>query len=192
MSFFVGIFAFVLRLKNNTKSQSQIGYSVIIDPSDKSAFIYSLSTSTNVIGIIAESVPYRSDCNIITAGEGSVYISGSCTKGDAIRARKSTDKISNGQVLKVQSADTSYVQIGTALESGKGLVKCLIGIFYFGGGTGIQGIQGVQGTQGISIQGVQGPQGLSGSMGIPGEILLASEYNKDAVGGILLCSQYNP
>ena len=191
MSFFVGIFALVLRLKNNTKSQSQIGYSVIIDPSDKSAFIYSLSTSTNVIGIIAESVPYRSDCNIITSGEGSVYISGGCTKGDTIRARKSTDNISNGQALKVQSADNSYVQIGTALESGKGLVKCLIGIFYFGGGggTGIQGVQGIQGGQGIGTQGIQG---IQGGIGIPGDILLASQYDKDAVEGILISSQYNP
>jgi hypothetical protein len=55
-----------------------------------------------------------------------------------------------------------------------------------GTGSGSQGATGVQGPQGESIQGPQGTSGISG-----GEILLASEYNKDAEGGILICSQYN-
>jgi hypothetical protein len=155
----------MIRLKNNTKGQSKIGYLVIIDPSDKNSFIYAPTDATNILGVIAESVPYRDDCGVITSGEAQIYVGSNVKKGDIIRSRKASDGITNGSSVKSKRADTPFIQIGTALESGNGLINCQLNIFYFGGGGG-------------------------SSSG--GDVLLANTYNKDAVGGILLCSQYNP
>ena len=47
----------------------------------------------------------------------------------------------------------------------------------------------IRARQGIGTQGIQG---IQGGIGIPGDILLASQYDKDAVEGILISSQYNP
>lgn len=62
-------------------------------------------------------------------------------------------------------------------------------------GSGSPGPQGPQGVTGSGSPGPQGPQGVAGSGGTGGgggDILLADPYNKDATGGILLCSKYVP
>jgi hypothetical protein len=114
----------VIRLKNNTKQQSKIGFCVIIDPSDKNAFIFAPADSSNILGIIAESVPYRAECNVITSGEALVYVTSNVQKGDIIRSRKSSDNLSSGACKTAQQGDAPYLQVGLARESRKGLVKC--------------------------------------------------------------------
>jgi hypothetical protein len=58
---------------------------------------------------------------------------------------------------------------------------------------GAAGVQGTSGSQGATIQGTTGAQGVQGAAGGigGGDILLAGEYDIAAVGGILLCSQYD-
>jgi hypothetical protein len=114
----------MVRLKNNTKQQSRIGYCVIIDPIDPNAFVLAPADSSNILGIIAESVPYRAQCNVTTAGETPVFVNSNVQKGAIIRSRKSSDNTSNGTCKVARSGDAPYLQVGLAMESGKGLVKC--------------------------------------------------------------------
>jgi hypothetical protein len=120
----------MLKLKNNTKGQSRIGYLVIIDPSDKNSFIYAPSDATNILGVIAESVPYRDDCGVITAGEALIYVNSNVNKGDIVRSRKPTDNISTGTSIVAKSSDVPYLQVALARASGKGLVLCHLLISY--------------------------------------------------------------
>jgi hypothetical protein len=154
-----------MKFKNNTNGVSKVGYLAKVDPNDKKSFIYASPSDTSIIGVIVQSVPSRDDCEIMSTGTTKVYIPNGCSKGDIIRSRKGTDGISNGSSAKAKSTDAPFIQVGIALESGKGLIDCQLNIFYFGGG---------------------------GSSSSGGDILLADVYNKDAIGGILLCSQYNP
>jgi hypothetical protein len=153
------------KYKNNTGGVSKVGFIAKVDPNDKNAFIYAGISDSSVLGVITQGVQYRRDCEIANLGTAKVFIPNGCQKGDIIRSRKASDGITNGSSIKSKSADTPFIQIGTALESGNGLINCQLNIFYFGGGGG-------------------------SSSG--GDVLLADTYNKDAVGGILLCSQYNP
>ena len=114
----------MVRLKNNTKESCKKGFCVVIDTSDKNAFVYAPADSSTIIGIISETVPYRSQCDIITSGEASVYVNSNVKKGDIIRARKGTDNIPAGSCKVAQTTDTPFFWIGTALEAGKGLVRC--------------------------------------------------------------------
>jgi len=122
-----------MKLINNTKGTSKIGHAVIVDPRNPQSFIYAPADSTNVLGVISESKPYRELCEIATSGVAQVYVSGNTQKGSIIRSRKSNETVSAGACKVVSSSDTSYMKIGTALEAGRGLVKCQILIQYFGG-----------------------------------------------------------
>lgn len=123
----------MIKLKNNTKSVSKIGYAVIIDPLDNNAFVYAPLSSTKVLGIITEQVPYRALCNIATSGErANVYISGSITKGSSIRLSKANDRISFGSCITAKTGDSPYLKIGSALTNGRGLVPCVLELFYQG------------------------------------------------------------
>jgi hypothetical protein len=124
------------KYKNNTGGVSRIGYLAKVDTNDKNAFIYATVNDTNILGVITETVPYRSLCDVVNGGNVVVFISGNCVKGDLIRSRKASDGVTNGTSVKVKISDTSYLQIGTALNSGKGLVLCQINIFYQGAASG--------------------------------------------------------
>jgi hypothetical protein len=113
-----------MRLTNNTKSTSRIGYVCKIDPSNPASFIYATASDTQVLGICGEAVPYRSECEIITGGVARVFVSANVTRGAIIRNRKPSDTISNGMANVARSGDAPYLQIGYATESGKGLIKC--------------------------------------------------------------------
>jgi hypothetical protein len=131
-----------IKLRNNTKSTSRIGFVVIIDPRDKNSFIYAPADSTNVLGIITESKPYRELCEIATSGVAQVYVSGNTQKGSIIRSRKSNETVSAGACKVAKTTDTPFFMIGTALEAGKGLVPVNLSFAYIssGGGGGIQSI----------------------------------------------------
>jgi hypothetical protein len=58
-------------------------------------------------------------------------------QGSIIRAVKSGDNASRGTCKVAKPTDTPYLKIGTALESGKGLINCAINIAYSGGGVSI-------------------------------------------------------
>jgi hypothetical protein len=121
----------MLKLKNNTKSQSKIGYLVAIDPSDPSSFIYAVPNSSKVLGVITESVPYRSLCTIATIGEtAKVYVVGNCLKNDILRGTKSNDRVSLGACTIAKSGDAPYLKVGDALHSGNGLVSCVLELSY--------------------------------------------------------------
>jgi len=121
----------MLQLKNNTKSTSKIGFAVTIDPKDSHAFLYAIHGSSKVIGIITESVPYRSICKIATTGEkANVYVSGNIVKGDILRLSKTTDRASLGASVVAKSGDAPYVRIGEALNPGRGLISCVLDFNY--------------------------------------------------------------
>lgn len=113
-----------MRLINNTKGTSRIGFVCKIDPSNPASFIYATANDTQVLGICAEAVPYRSECEVITNGVARVFVSGNVVRGAVIRNRKGSDTISNGMCAVAKGGDAPYLQIGYATESGKGLIKC--------------------------------------------------------------------
>jgi hypothetical protein len=123
-----------MKLFNNTKSTSRVGMVVKSDPHDPASFILAVATDTKVLGIVAESVPYRQPCEIITYGEAKVLVVGNVVRGNTIRNRKSSDGISNGMAKVAKSSDAPYLQIGTALESGNGLVRCELRFQYISSG----------------------------------------------------------
>ena len=121
----------MLRLKNNTKGVSKIGYAVTVDSKDKDAFIYATPGSVQVIGITTESVPYRGMCKIATLGDkAKVYVSGNVVKGDILRLSKTTDRASLGASVIAKTGDVPYVRIGEALNAGRGLISCVLDLSY--------------------------------------------------------------
>jgi hypothetical protein len=133
-----------MKLINNTKNTSKIGFAVIVDPKDPQSFVYAPADSTNVLGVIAESKPYRELCEIATSGVAQVYVSGNTQKGSIIRSRKSNETVSAGACKVVSSSDTSYMKIGTALESSNGLVRCQLGLANVASSTGSGSITSVE------------------------------------------------
>lgn len=113
-----------MKLKNATGARSRLGLTVILDPKNPSAFVYSVPDATNIIGIVGEEVRNNDLCEIITSGVAKVLVSDLAIQGSVIRAQKSTDRISRGFCKTAKSTDTPYFQIGTAIETGRGLVKC--------------------------------------------------------------------
>jgi len=131
----------MITLKNNTKSNSRIGYAIIIDPTDPQAFLYATPNSTKVLGIITQSVPYRSICTIATLGDkANVYVTGNVVKGDILRLSKVTDRASLGASVIAKDGSAPYVRIGEALSAGKGLIPCVLDFQYTTSTTSISGI----------------------------------------------------
>jgi hypothetical protein len=114
--------------KNNTGEVSRIGYTVKQSPNDPHAFVYANAGDNNIIGIITQAVPKYAQCEIATSGITKVFCYEGVVAGAIIRAQKTTDRISRGTCKSAKSSDTPYFQIGTALESGKGLVKCQLNL----------------------------------------------------------------
>ncbi len=117
-------------MKNNTGSVTKIGYIVKQDSRDKTAFVYAGTSDKNIVGVVTETSPYRTICNVANTGDALVYVAGGCLKGDMIRSRKSNDGISLGQARKLSTSDSDYFNIGIALETrqSSGLVLCSINL----------------------------------------------------------------
>lgn len=122
--------------KNNTGEVSRVGLVAKVDPTDKTAFIYSNPGDSDILGIVTQSVPQYAKCEIATSGITKVFCYERVVSGSIIRAKKSTDRISRGTCKAAKGTDTPYFKIGTALESGKGLVKCSLDL---SGGVTIEG-----------------------------------------------------
>jgi hypothetical protein len=121
----------MIRLKNNTQAQSKIGYVVALDPKDRESFVYVPIGGQNAIGVVTESVPYRSYCNIATIGEkAEVYVSGSVVKGNVLRCPKNSDNRTVGSVVVSKSGDAPYLRVGEALASGRGFVPTIVDFKY--------------------------------------------------------------
>jgi len=114
--------------KNNTGGVSKVGYTCKIDTKDSGAIVYANAGDTNILGIITQSVPRYVQCEIATSGITKVFCYDRIVEGSLIRAQKSTDRISRGTCKSARPTDTPYFQIGTALESGKGLIKCQLNL----------------------------------------------------------------
>ena len=114
--------------KNNCGEVSRVGLVCKQDPKDPQAFVYATSTDTNILGIITQSVPKYAQCEIQSSGTAKVMVSESTVQGSIIRLQKAGDRISRATCKTAKSTDTPYVQIGTALESGKGLIKVALNI----------------------------------------------------------------
>jgi hypothetical protein len=110
-------------LKNLTSETSRIGYCCKHAPNDTNSFVYATANDTNIIGIISQVVPKYSQCEIVSTGVTKVFVSESVVQGAIIRAAKRGDNISRGTCKAAKSTDTPYFRIGTALESGKGLIR---------------------------------------------------------------------
>ena len=115
-------------LKNATGEVSRIGYTVKHAVNDPLSFVYSVPGDSNIIGIITQAVPRYAQCEIATAGQVKVFCAESVVQGSTIRAAKASDHISRATCKSAKSTDTPYFSIGTALESGKGLVKCSLNL----------------------------------------------------------------
>lgn len=118
--------------KNNCGEVSKIGLVCKQDPKDPKAFVYATSSDTNVIGVITQSVPKYTQCEIQSTGVTKVMVSGSTVRGAVIRLQKAGDNISRATCKTTKSTDTPYIQIGTALESGRGLINVALNISYTG------------------------------------------------------------
>lgn len=123
-------------LKNNTGEISKIGYVVIADPKNPQAFIYAPPSSTNILGVVTKAVPRYELCEIATTGTAKVFVFERTVQGSTIRAQKSSDNIGRGTCKTAKSTDTPYFLIGTALESGKGLIRVLLNL---SGGSAAEG-----------------------------------------------------
>jgi hypothetical protein len=121
----------MVKLRNATGGVSKVGYAVIIDSKDPNSFIYAPANATTILGIIKEAKPYREICEITVSGEALVYVNGNVLKGNTIRTAKSNDKTSLGTCMIAKSGDAPYLKIADALDSGKGLIRCLLNFAYF-------------------------------------------------------------
>jgi len=110
-------------LKNLTGENSRVGYCVKHAPNDPASFVYAVVNDVNIIGIVTQSVIKYAQCEIATSGVTKVFVSEAVIKGAIIRAAKRGDNISRGTCKAAKSTDTPYFRIGTALESGKGLIS---------------------------------------------------------------------
>jgi hypothetical protein len=119
-----------LMLKNNTGDISKIGYVVIADPRNPQAFVYAPPSATKIIGVICESVPKYAMCEIATSGMAKVFVSERTVHGSIIRTIKAGDRISSGTCKTAKSADVPYIRVGTALDTGKGLISVNLNIEY--------------------------------------------------------------
>lgn len=136
-----------IQLINNTKSVSKIGYLVSLDPSNSGAFVYTTPNSSRAIGVVVDAVEYRKPCKIATIGDKcKVYVAGNTVKDSIIRGAKSGDNISLGANAAVKPTDTNYLKIGTALESGSGLVSVVLELTYLGSASIQTGIVNVTST----------------------------------------------
>lgn len=117
-------------LKNNTKSTSRKGTLCKVDPLDPNSFILLSAGDTSCLGVVAENKPYRAITEIITSGEVQVWVNDNAVKGSLIRALKSSDRASQGQARVAKTSDAPYLLIGTALESGKGLIRVSLSVQY--------------------------------------------------------------
>ncbi len=121
----------MIQLKNNTKTNSRIGYVVSIDSRDPQSFVYTTPNATKAIGVVIESVPYRKLCKIATTGDTArVYVASNTNKNDIIRLGKTGDNISLGASKVAGSGDAPYLKIGDALSSGKGLISMVLDLQY--------------------------------------------------------------
>jgi hypothetical protein len=83
-------------------------------------------------------------------------VNGNINKGDTLRSRLSSDGSANGVAFRANSSTPPFLQIGTALESGRGLIKCNIGIYYFGGGGSNPEIDTIDGGNASSVYAMMG------------------------------------
>jgi hypothetical protein len=121
----------MIKLINKTGSTSKIGYCVQLDPRDPNAFVYAPANATKVVGVVMEKVPYRKLCKIAVIGEkANVYVSGKVVKGDVLRTVKSGDRASLGTAVVAKVGDAPYFKIGEALNSGRGLISCILELSY--------------------------------------------------------------
>ena len=121
----------MLELINKTGSNSRIGYAVSLDPNDNQSFIYAPKGSTKIVGIVTQSVPYRSKCKIATQGDrANVYVSGNAVKDNIIRLSKGADRASLGASVIAKTGDAPYLRIGTALSNGNGLIPIILELTY--------------------------------------------------------------
>ena len=131
------IFVSMILLTNNTKSTSVIGKLVSLDGTNPSAFVYTIPNSSKAVGICMESVGYRQKCKIATIGDtAKVLIQGFAVKDAIIRCSKSGDNVSLGTCVVSKPSDAPFLKVGTALESGSGLISTVLELTFAGDSNG--------------------------------------------------------
>lgn len=115
---------------NNSGEVSKIGLVAVADPKNPKGFIYAQTSSTSILGIVNTVSPKYSPCEIATQGIARVFCSTSVTKGSTIRLGKNGDNISRATCTTAKTTDVPYFKIGTALESGRGLIRCSLEFAY--------------------------------------------------------------
>jgi hypothetical protein len=115
---------------NDTSGTSKVGYAVKISPKNRQAVVYCTASDTQCLGIIVDSVPYREMVEIQNLGVAKVYTQANTSRGAIVRSRIPSDGISNGACKPVALGDAGYIRIGTALETGRGLIDVQLNIEY--------------------------------------------------------------
>lgn len=116
--------------KNLLGETSKVGLVAKQAPNDPTSFVYATSSDINVLGIITQTVPKYGMCEIQKTESTKVFVSDRTVQGSIIRLQKSTDNISRATCKTAKSTDVPYVRIGTALQSGKGLINVSLNIEY--------------------------------------------------------------
>lgn len=113
------------KLVNSTGVKSKKGR--VVRQSDKQdmSFVYASVDETHHLFVIQEDNVNNGDkCSVTDIGVGLVFVRGSVRRGDQIRSRISGDASDLGACFSVQTGNSNYVLMGTALESGRnGLVR---------------------------------------------------------------------
>jgi hypothetical protein len=116
--------------KNNTGYITKLGHLCKVDPRDPSAIVYADADETNILGVIAASVPRYAKCEVLSTGTAMVYVAERVVTGSVIRSRKNGDNISQGSSKLAKPSDVPYYRIGIAIDSGKGLVRVALNLAY--------------------------------------------------------------
>lgn len=122
----------MIKLINLTGQNSKIGTIVKQSPKRDNAFIYASVNETKPVFIVTQDgVKPLQPCNVESAGVVKVFVRGQANKGDIIRSRISGDINVNGAGFVTKSTDSNYVNIGTALSTGRNtLIEVNLNIYY--------------------------------------------------------------
>lgn len=121
-----------LKLINATGANSKVGRVVKMSTKQNNAFIYAPPDDASQVFIMGEDgIKNGGECLVSYGGAAPVFVRGNVKCGDIIRSRKSGDANDRGACFVAKAADSPYIQIGTALESGKRqLINVALQIMY--------------------------------------------------------------
>lgn len=115
-----------LTLINKTGARSKKGYAVVESTVAKNGFKYAGIDERVIIGSVSEIVDNNAKCKVCISGEGFLFSVKPVKKGDVLRLVKSGDGLPQGTVVPAKNSDAPYLKVGQSLQSGRGLISCVL------------------------------------------------------------------